>query len=102
MIANLRDIGRQQSEIKINSYRQASFGSPDRQLKPEDFEGEKLILYVSSFKTHWQLLPITLVKSAMVQSTCPNNIGRDEYTIPLNSNTGPVPKRAQLIFWRGI
>ena len=30
----------------------------------------------------------------MVQNTGTNNIGRDQYTIPLNFNNGPVPECA--------
>ena len=63
MMANLRDIGRQQSEIKINSYRQASFGSPDRQLKPGDFEGKK-----TNFICQLLLNPL---------ETATNNIGQE-------------------------
>ena len=35
----------------------------------------------------------------MVQGTGTNNIGQDQYTIPLNFNNGPVPRCAQLMLW---
>ena len=39
---------------------------------------------------------------AMVQSTSANNIGRDQYTKPLNFDNGPVPRCAQLMLWSGF